>query len=128
MRQELLLLLPFVRAWWHEGQQGLAKHALQNPGIVATLCSAGLWILGTGMEVLQDLRKFRVRVWKSTELTQVPGKYTNVAPLPRVLWHGGTNVRKFQVSGKFMNAVNNPQKLWVRVRMLYRTHRSSGCG
>ena len=52
-------------------------------------------IPGTGMQVLQNSQKFRVRVWKSyrphrssgygygslTELTEFPGRYTNVVPV-----------------------------------------------
>ena len=26
------------------------------------------------------------------ELTDVPGRYNNVSPVPRVLWHGGTEL------------------------------------
>ena len=50
-----------------------------------------MWIPGTGVETLQNLQKLRVRAWKSyrthrssgygygriSELTEVPGRYTN---------------------------------------------------
>ena len=73
------------------------------------------------MNVVNDSQKFRVRVWKSyrthrssgyfygslTELTEVPGRYTNVAPVPRVLRHGRTELA--EVSGTGMNVVHNSQ-------------------
>ena len=79
------------------------------------------------MEVLQNSQKFRVRVWKSyrthrssgyrygslAELTEVPGRYTNVVPVPRVLWHGRTELT--EVSGTGMDVVQNLQKFRVRV-------------
>ena len=35
------------------------------------------------MRFLQNLQKFQARVWKSfTELTETPGRCTNVVPLP----------------------------------------------
>ena len=61
-----------------------------------------------------------------TELTQVPGKYKNAAPLPRVLWHGRTHLT--EVPGTGMIVVQNSQKFFARVWMLYRTHRSSRYG
>ena len=47
-----------------------------------------------------------------TELTEVPGRYTNVLPVPRVLWHGRAKLAEVR----------------VRVWMSSRTHRSSGYG
>ena len=70
-----------------------------------------------------------------TELTEVPGRYTNVVPVPvpvpgyfykgtpvpRVLSHGHTELT--EVSGTGMN-VKNSQNFRVGVWMLYKTHRS----
>ena len=47
---------------------------------------------GTGMEVLQNSQKFRVRDGHLPELTEVPDRYPNVVPVPRVLWHGRTEL------------------------------------
>ena len=47
-----------------------------------------------------------------TELTEVPGRYTNVAPVPRVLWH---RRRTYRSSGTGMNVVQNSRKFRVRV-------------
>ena len=57
-------------------------------------------VLGTGMNVLQNLDKFRV------------------------LWHWRTE--RTDVPGTGINVVHNSQKFLVQVWMSYRTHRSSG--
>ena len=54
------------------------------------------------MEVLQNSQKFRVR-------------YTNVVPVPRVLWHGRTELT--EVSGADTNVVKNSQKFRARTGM-----------
>ena len=77
------------------------------------------------MQVLQDFQKFRVLWHGRTELAEVPGRYKNAVPVPRVLWHGQDLT---EVPGTGMNVVHNSQKFFVRVWMLYRTHRSSGYG
>ena len=80
----------------------------------------------TAMEVLQIFQKFRV-VWHGhTERTKVPGRYKKAVPVPRLLWHGRADLT--EVSGTGTNVVQNSQKFFVRVRMLCRTHRSSGYG
>ena len=47
-------------------------------------------------------------------------------PYPGYLWHGRTELTG--VPGTSMNVVQNSQKFFVRVWMLYRTHRSAGYG
>ena len=75
---------------------------------------------GTGMKVSQNFQKFRV-LWRGrTELTEVPGRCKNAAHVPRVLWQGRTDLS--QLSGTGVNVVQNSQKFFVRVWMLYRTH------
>ena len=81
---------------------------------------------GTGMKVLQNFQNFRVLWQGRTEFTEVPGRYKNAVPLTRVLWHGRTDLT--DVPGTGMNVVQNSQKFFERVWMLYRTHRSSGYG
>ena len=81
---------------------------------------------GTGMKVLQNFQKFRVLWHGRTELPEVPGRYENDVPVPRVLWHGRTDLT--EVPGTGMNVVQNSQKFFVRVWMLYRTHKSSRHG
>ena len=78
------------------------------------------------MRVLQNLQKFRVLWQGRTELTEVSGRYKIAVSVPRVLWHGRTDLTK--VPGTGMNVVHISQKFFVRVWMLYRTHRSSGYG
>ena len=81
---------------------------------------------GTGMKVLQNLQKFRVLWHGRTELTEVPGRYKNAVPVPRVLWHGRTDLT--EVPGTGMNVVQNSQKFFVRVWMLFRSHKSKSSG
>ena len=50
-------------------------------------------------------------------------QYENAVPVPRVLWRGRTDLT--EVPGTGMNVV---QAFFVRVRMLCRTHISSGHG
>ena len=78
------------------------------------------------MEVLQNSKKFRVRYASLTELTEVLGRYTNIVPVPRVLWH--LRVQLTEVSGTGMNVVQNSQKFRVRVWKSYRPYSSSGTG
>ena len=93
---------------------------------------------GMGMEVLQNLQKFRVWVWKSYRTHRSCGygmevllnsqkfrvRHTNV--LPRVLCHGRTDLT--QVLGTGINVVQYLQKFRVRVSKSYRSHRSCGYG
>ena len=78
------------------------------------------------MKVLQNFQKFRVLWHGRTEFTEVPGRYKNAVPVPRVLWHGRTDLT--EAPGTGMNVVQNSQKFFVRVLILYRTHRISGYG
>ena len=43
-----------------------------------------------------------------TELTEVPGRYANVVPVPRVLWHGRTGLT--EVPGTVNTRVNTHLK------------------
>ena len=52
-------------------------------------------------------------------------QHENAVPLPRVVW-GRTDLT--EVPGTGMNVVDNSQTFFVRVRMLCRTHISSGYG
>ena len=54
---------------------------------------------GTGMEVLQNSQKFRVRYESLAELTEVPGRYTIVVPVPRVLCHSLTELTEVPGTG-----------------------------
>ena len=58
------------------------------------------------------------------ELTEVPGRYKNVVPIPRVCWHGRTELT--EVPGTGMDVQHNLQAFLVRVWVLYSTHRSFG--
>ena len=64
------------------------------------------------MDVVNKSRKFRVRYGRLTELTEVPGRYTTVVTVPRVLWHGLTELKK--CSGTGTNIVQNSLKFRVR--------------
>ena len=85
---------------------------------------------GYGYESLTELELPEVpgiimaRAYRTSR--KVPGRHKNAAPVPRVLWHGRADLT--EVPGTGMNVVQNSQKLFVRVWMLYRTHRSSGYG
>ena len=81
---------------------------------------------GTGMKVLQNFQKFRVLWHGRTELTEFSGRCKNAVPVSRLLWQGRTDLT--QLPGTGMNVVQNSHKFFVRVWMLYRTHRSSGYG
>ena len=71
-----------------------------------------------GMKVLQNFQTFRV-LWRGcTELTEVPGRYRNAVP-----YHGYFSTVDQIVPGTGMNVVQSSQKFFVRVWMLYRTHR-----
>ena len=63
--------------------------------------------------MLQISHKFRVLWHRRTELTEVPGRYKNAVPVPRVFV--GTSVQSLQ-------------KFRVRVLVSYRTYTSSGYG
>ena len=79
----------------------------------------------TGINV-QNLQKFRVRVRKcyrshrsseycgtGTELTEVPGRYANAVPVPRVFV--ARAYRAHRVPGTGLKVVQNLQKFRVRV-------------
>ena len=80
---------------------------------------------GTGMGILQNLQKFRVRYGSVTELTKVPGiverayrahiqiSYEMIYPYPGYLWRSRAELLK--VPGPGMNVVQNFQKFRVRV-------------
>ena len=82
---------------------------------------------GTGMNVLENFKKFRVLWHARTELAEVPGRYKNAVPVPRVLLHGRTDLT--ENPGMGIIVVNNSQKLFVWVWMLCRTcRRFTGTG
>ena len=111
--------VPVPRVLWH------GAHRTHRSSGYGYECAAELTgVPGTGMKVLQNFHMFRVLWHGRKELTEVPGRYENAVPVPRVLWHGHTDLT--EVSGTGMNVVQNSQKFFVRVWMLYRTHRSSG--
>ena len=68
---------------------------------------------GTGMNVLQNFQNFRVLWHGFTKLAEVPGKYKNAVPVPRLLWHGCIDLT--EVPGTGMNVVQDSQKFIVRV-------------
>ena len=85
-------------------------------------CPANLIeVPGTGMKVFRSFQKLRLFWHGRTELTEVQGRYKNALPVPRVMWQ---SYRFSKSSGYGVNVVQNSQKLFVRVCMLYRTHRS----
>ena len=63
------------------------------------------------MKVFQNFPNFRVLWHGRTELTQVPGRYKNAVPVPRVLWRTDLT----EVPGTDMDVVQNSQKfrVWV---------------
>ena len=81
---------------------------------------------GTGLEALQNFQKFRVLLHGRTGLTELPDWDNYAVPVPRVLWHGRTHLT--EVRGTGMNVVQNSQKFFVRIWVLYGAHRSSGYG
>ena len=68
---------------------------------------------GTGTEVLQNAQKFRVLWHGRTELTEVPGRYKNALPVPRVFM-----ARAYRAS----------RSSGYGYELSYITHRSSGYG
>ena len=112
--------VPVPRVLWHGAYR---THKSSGYGYA---CATELTeVPGTGMKVLQNSQKFRVLWLGRTELAKVSGRYKNAVPVPRVLWHGRTDL--IEVPGTAMN-VQNSQKFFVRERILYRTHRTSGHG
>ena len=51
------------------------------------------------MDVFQNSQKFWIRYESFPELAEVPGRYTHVVPVPRVLWHGHTELDVSFVDG-----------------------------
>ena len=94
------------RVLWHGRTEltqvpgGYKKCCTRTPGIVAqyrTHRSSGYGyecptelteVPGTGMKVLQNFQKFRVLWHGRIKLSEVPGRYENAVPVPRVLSHG----------------------------------------
>ena len=68
---------------------------------------------GTGTEVLQKSQKFRVLWHGCTERTEVPGRYANAVPVPRVFV--ARAYRAHRVPGTGLKVVQNLQKFRVRV-------------
>ena len=75
----------------------------------------GLWIPVKSMGILQNFRKFRVRVWKF---------YRTSTSKSRELWHTGMQNPQQFLAGT-QHGVPVPR---VLLRGSYRTHRSSGYG
>ena len=81
------------------------------------------------MKVLQNSQKFRVRVWKSYRTHRKSREgirmlySTRTRPRPRVF-----HKRAYPYSGHCATGEQNLEKFRVRVRMSYRTCRSSGYG
>ena len=109
-------------------------------GNIATIRRDGISTI-TRLVMFCRVCGFRVRVWKSyrssgygygnlTELPKVPGRYTNVVPVPRGLWHGRRELarthRSFGYGYEWMShrthIISGYGWLWKS----YRTHRSSG--
>ena len=80
---------------------GCVTELTEVPGIVARAyrthrssgygceCATELTeVPGTGMKVLQNFQKFRVLWHGRIKLSEVPGRYENAVPVPRVLSHG----------------------------------------
>ena len=80
---------------------------------------------GTGTKVLQNSQEFRVLWHGRTELTEVPGRYKNVVPVPRVLvarayrayrssgYGYECRTELTEVPGTGMNVLQNLQKFFV---------------
>ena len=68
---------------------------------------------GTGTEVLQNSQKFWVLWHGRTELTDVPGRYKNAVPVPRVFV--ARAYRAYRSSGYGYEFVQNIEKFRVRV-------------
>ena len=79
---------------------------------------------GTGTNIVQNSLKLRERYGSLTELTEVLDRYTNVVPVPGVLWYG--RIELTEISGAGMNVVHNSKQFRAWVWMMHRTHRSSG--
>ena len=110
-----------TRCWWHGAYR---THRSSGYGYE---CATELTeVPGTGMKGLQNFHQFWVLWHGRTELTEVPSRYKNAVPVPRVLCHGRTDLT--EVSGTGMNVAQNSQKFVVWVWMLYRAHRSSRYG
>ena len=93
-----------------EQQKYMACRYKYIPARVRESCRTARKVSGTGMEVIQNSQKFRVGT-------------KNAVTVPRVLWHGltdiaevactGVNVKEVHCTG--MDVVQNSQKFWVRV-------------
>ena len=71
---------------------------------------------GYGYESLKELAEVPGTVSLAyIPFTEVPGRYKKAVPVPRVLWHGRTDLT--EVPGAGMNVVHNSQKFFVRVWM-----------
>lgn len=85
-------------------------------------------VYGFLVRVWKYLQMCRALIWKCykthissgncgngvyTDFTEIPGGYKYVVPVPRVLWHGHTELT--QVPGTGMNVIQNSQKFRVRV-------------
>ena len=113
--------VPVPRVLWHG-----AYTAYRSPGYGYECPTEFTEVPGTGMRVLQNFQRFRVLWHGRTEFTEVAGRYENAVPVPRVLWHGRTDLT--EVPGTGMNVVQNSQKFFVRVWMLFRSHKSKSSG
>ena len=74
---KVLQNLQKFRVLWHGRTEltevpGRYKNAVPVPRVLWHWCTELTEVPGTGMNVVQNLQKFRVRVWICTELTRVP--------------------------------------------------------
>ena len=79
------------------GTPGIVPRVYPYPGYCAEVLTEVTEVPGTGKKPLQNSQKFRVSWQGRTELTEVPGRYKTVVPVPRVLSNGA--YRTYRTSG-----------------------------
>ena len=75
--------VPVPRVLWH-GAYGVYRSSGYGYECPTELTE----VPGTGMKVSQNFQKFRVLWHGRIKLSEVPGRYENAVPVPRVLSHG----------------------------------------
>ena len=104
---------------------GFVTKVYAYPGYWVTGLTEVTEVPGKGIGILQNSQKFRVLWHRRTELTEVPGRYKNAVPLPRVSvarayrayrnsgYGHECRTELTEVPGTGMNVLQNLQKFFV---------------